>query len=116
MPSSHVANVMERGAGALVIARRGYGRRATIATGGDYHDYSLFLSGLIDCRSALYLTRSNSGGVSLMYEIKVNGLFMDSKLTFKGALALVTVKFHTRDNVTIEKRGAIQWASGGKKL
>lgn len=46
-----------------------------------------------------------------MYEIKVNGLLMDYKPTMKGALALVTVKFHTRENVTIEKKGAIVWTS-----
>lgn len=47
----------------------------------------------------------------MKYEIKVNGLLMDFKSTMKGALALVTVKFHTCGNVTIERRGAIIWTS-----
>lgn len=48
-----------------------------------------------------------------MYEVKVNGLLMDTKPTLNGALAIVTKRFHGRDNVTVEKRGAILWTSNG---
>lgn len=45
------------------------------------------------------------------YEIKVNGLFMDSAPTMKGALAIVSRRFHMRPGVTIEARGVVVWKS-----
>lgn len=49
-----------------------------------------------------------------MYEIKVNGLLMGTKPTLNGALALVTKRYHNKENVTVEKRGAIVWTSNGR--
>lgn len=48
------------------------------------------------------------------YEIKVNGLLMGSKPTMRGALALVTLKYHGKENVTIERRGEVLWNSNEK--
>lgn len=47
--------------------------------------------------------------MDFQYEIFVNGLRMDSKPTSKGALALVSLRWHGIQNVEIKKRGILIW-------
>ena len=44
-----------------------------------------------------------------MYEVKVNGLLMDTKPTYKGALALAASRFWGRPSVTVERKGVVLW-------
>lgn len=46
-----------------------------------------------------------------MYEIRVSGLLMATKPTRKGALALVTERYHGREHVEIIHKGEIIWTS-----
>ncbi len=46
-----------------------------------------------------------------MYEIKVNGLVMARKITKLAALALVSLKYHHSNAVTIERLGIVLWTS-----
>lgn len=43
------------------------------------------------------------------YEILVNGLLMDTAPTSKGALALVSLRWHSRPNVEIRRDGQLVW-------
>lgn len=49
------------------------------------------------------------------YEIKVNGLKMGAAPTFKGALALVTKRYHLKEGVTVERGGIVLWTSDEKR-
>lgn len=47
------------------------------------------------------------------YSIRVNGLLMTTKPTYKAALELVNTKFHDRKDVEVLRNGAIVWTSKG---
>lgn len=47
-----------------------------------------------------------------MYEIFVNGLYMDKKPLLKGALAMVSLKWHGVMAVEIRHNGEIAWKAG----